>query len=118
MKTINYILKYFIMTVCVVINIQCQTKQDNTVKQTLKVDFDFAGRRLDEVHDPTYKSWVISEAKENEKSFDDVSIKLKGDFTSKWFKLGMSAPHYAQLVSDGLFSKAPTEHNEVHSYKT
>ena len=59
MKTINYILKYFIMTVCVVINIQCQTKQDNTVKQSLKVDFDFAGRRLDEVHDPTYKSWVI-----------------------------------------------------------
>lgn len=109
MITVKNKIKYFIMTICVVLNIQCQTKQDNTVKQSLKVDFDFAGRRLKEVHDPTYKSWVINEGKEDEKSFDDVSIKLKGDFTSKWFKLGVSAPHYAQLVSDGLFSKAPLE---------
>lgn len=109
MKTIKNTMQYFILTVCVVLNMQCQTIQNNNIKQSIKVDFDFAGRRLDEVHDPTYKSWVINEAKEDEKSFDDVSIKLKGDFTSKWFKLGMSAPHYAQLVSDGLFSKAPLE---------
>ena len=109
MKTLKNTLQYFTLTVCVVLNMQCQTKHVNSVKQPLKVDFDFSGRRLDEVHDPTYKSWVINEAKEAAQSFNDVSIKLKGDFTSKWFKLGMSAPHYAQLVSDGLFTTKPLE---------
>src|SRR6056300_120358 len=109
MKTSNSIIKYFIVAVFVVLNIQCQTQEDIENKQSLKVDFDFSGRRLEEVHDPTYKSWVIKEAKEVDKSFGNLSIKLKGNFTSKWFKLGVSSTYYAQLVSDGLFSKEPLE---------
>ncbi|KQB39947.1 polysaccharide lyase family 1 protein [Flavobacterium aquidurense] len=71
-------------------------------KQIVKVDFDFFQRRLEEVHDPSYESWVINEAKEAEKSFNKVTFKLKGNFTSKWYKVGMSAPHYNRLGSDGL----------------
>ncbi|GAA6764673.1 hypothetical protein AAFH68_06050 [Flavobacterium sp. CGRL1] len=74
----------------------------NTDKQIVKVDFDFFQRRLEEVHDPSYDSWVINEVKEAEKSFNNVSFKLKGNFTSKWYKVGMSAPFYNKLGSDGL----------------
>lgn len=74
----------------------------NTDKQVVKVDFDFFQRRLEEVHDPSYDSWVINEGKEDAKSFNNVSFKLKGNFTSKWYKVGMSAPHYNRLGSDGL----------------
>lgn len=71
-------------------------------KQIVKVDFDFFQRRLDEVHDPNYDSWVINDAKEAEKSFNNVNFKLKGNFTSKWYKVGMNAPYYNRLGSDGL----------------
>jgi len=71
-------------------------------KQIVKVDFDFFQRRLDEVHDPNYESWVINDAKEAEKSFNNVNFKLKGNFTSKWYKVGMNAPYYNRLGSDGL----------------
>jgi hypothetical protein len=74
----------------------------NTDKQVVKVDFDFFQRRLEEVHDPSYDSWVINEGKEDDKSFNNVSFKLKGNFTSKWYKVGMSAPFYNKLGSDGL----------------
>ncbi len=74
----------------------------NTDKQIVKVDFDFHQRRLDEVHDPSYESWVINDQKEAEKSFNNVTFKLKGNFTSKWYKVGMNAPYYNRLGSDGL----------------
>ncbi|HEU0125553.1 MAG TPA: T9SS C-terminal target domain-containing protein, partial [Flavobacterium sp.] len=64
----------------------------NTNKQLVKVDFDFFQRRLEEVHDPSYDSWVINENKEDQKTFNGVTFKLKGNFTSKWYKVGMSAP--------------------------
>ncbi|MFH6998781.1 polysaccharide lyase family 1 protein [Flavobacterium sp. FlaQc-57] len=78
-------------------------------KQIVKVDFDFFQRRLEEVHDPSYESWVINDAKEAEKSFNNVSFKLKGSFTSKWYKVGMSAPYYNRLGSDGLVTSENLE---------
>ncbi|KRD08932.1 pectate lyase [Flavobacterium sp. Root901] len=74
----------------------------NTEKQIVKVDFDFFQRRLEEVHDPSYEAWVINENKEDEKTFNGVNFKLKGNFTSKWYKVGMNAPYYNRLGSDGL----------------
>ncbi|MFH7018346.1 polysaccharide lyase family 1 protein [Flavobacterium sp. FlaQc-47] len=74
----------------------------STEKQIVKVDFDFFQRRLEEVHDPNYDSWVINDAKEAEKTFNNVTFKLKGNFTSKWYKVGMNAPFYNRLGSDGL----------------
>ncbi|MFC0780703.1 polysaccharide lyase family 1 protein [Flavobacterium sp. HJSW_4] len=84
-------------------NGQAQSVQ-NTDKQIVKVDFDFFQRRLEEVHDPSYDSWVINENKEDQKTFNGVTFKLKGNFTSKWYKLGMSAPFYNRLGSDGLIT--------------
>jgi hypothetical protein len=71
-------------------------------KQIVKVDFDFSQRRVEEVSDPNYSSWPISEQTEAEKSFNNVAFKLKGNFSSKWYKVGMSAPFYSRLASDGL----------------
>ncbi|GGF06711.1 pectate lyase family protein [Flavobacterium limi] len=71
-------------------------------KQIVKVDFDFFQRRLEEVHAPGYDSWVVNEKKEDQKTFNGVTFKLKGNFTSKWYKVGMSAPFYNKLGADGL----------------
>ncbi|KAF2340335.1 pectate lyase family protein [Flavobacterium tistrianum] len=84
-------------------NGQAQSVQ-NTDKQIVKVDFDFFQRRQEEVHDPSYDAWVINENKEDQKTFNGVSFKLKGNFTSKWYKVGMNAPFYNKLGSDGLIT--------------
>jgi len=76
----------------------------NTEKQIVKVDFDFFQRRLEEVHDPSYEAWVINENKEDQKTFNNLTFKLKGNFTSKWYKVGMNAPYYNRLGSDGLIT--------------
>lgn len=91
----------FALAMLLTANGKAQSVQ-KTDKQIVKVDFDFFQRRLEEVHDPSYDSWVINEGKEAEKSFNNVSFKLKGNFTSKWYKVGMSAPFYNKLGSDGL----------------
>jgi hypothetical protein len=83
-------------------SVQGQTEKKGAENQAVKVDFDFFQRRVEEVNDPIYSSWPISAQKEAEKSFGTVAIKLKGDFSSSWNKVGMSAPYYARLVSDGL----------------
>jgi len=105
---IKSLLQVILISIGVTLKIQCQDFK-STQKQVVKVDFDFSGRRLEEVNDPFYKSWVINEAKDDEKTFDGVTVKLKGNFTSKWFKVGMSAPYYARLVSDGLVTNESLE---------
>ncbi len=71
-------------------------------KQIVKVDFDFSQRRLEEVNDTNYNSWTISEQKQAEKTFNNLIFKLKGNFNAKWYKVGMNAPFYSKLASDGL----------------
>ncbi|HEX9152207.1 MAG TPA: T9SS C-terminal target domain-containing protein, partial [Flavobacterium sp.] len=83
-------------------NVYCQTAKKVTEKQIVKVDFDFSQRRVEEVNDTSYNSWPISEQKEAEKTFNKVTFKLKGNFNSKWYKVGISAPFYSKLASDGL----------------
>jgi len=97
-----------VLSMLLTTNGQAQSVQ-NTDKQIVKVDFDFFQRRLEEVHDPSYDSWVINEGKEAEKSFNNVSFKLKGNFTSKWYKVGMNAPFYNKLGSDGLVTNENLE---------
>lgn len=98
---IKKIAGFFALAILLTANGQAQTAQ-NSDKQIVKVDFDFFQRRLEEVHDPSYESWVINDQKEAEKSFNNITFKLNGDFTSKWYKVGMNAPHYNRLGSDGL----------------
>lgn len=82
---------------------------ENSEKQMVKVDFDFSGRRLAEVNDPLYTSWVINADYEDVKEVNGVTLKLTGDYTSKWFKVGVSAPYYARLISDGLVASKSLE---------
>ncbi|MFV8466073.1 pectate lyase family protein [Flavobacterium sp. LB1P62] len=84
------------------VNAQGQSLKNVTGKQIVKVDFDFSQRRVEEVNDTTYNSWPISEQKDAEKLFNNVTFKLKGNFNSKWYKVGMNAPFYGKLTSDGL----------------
>jgi hypothetical protein len=83
-------------------NAKAQSVEKAADKQIVKVDFDFSGRRAEEVSDPNYNSWPVTEQTDAEKTFNKVTFKLKGNFSSKWFKLGMSAPFYSRLASDGL----------------
>ena len=108
MRSIKHISSSLFLAAFTLLNVQCQNN-DKVEKQVVKVDFDFSGRRISEVHDPLYQPWVINEGTKDEKSFNGVTVKLNGDFKSNWVKIGMSAPHYAQLVSDGLVSEKDLE---------
>ncbi|RUT68319.1 T9SS C-terminal target domain-containing protein [Flavobacterium cupreum] len=102
---IKKLISSFVLSIILTVNGQAQQQE----KQIVKVDFDFFQRRLEEVHDPNYESWVIKEGKEDEKSFNKVTFKLKGNFTSKWYKVGMNAPFYNRLGSDGLVTSENLE---------
>lgn len=102
---INKLVSSFALALLFATNGQAQSAE----KQIVKVDFDFFQRRLEEVHDPSYDSWVINDGKEADKSFNNVNFKLKGNFTSKWYKVGMSAPYYNRLGSDGLVTSENLE---------
>ncbi|WP_294959596.1 T9SS C-terminal target domain-containing protein [uncultured Flavobacterium sp.] len=98
---IKKLLSGAVLSLLLTTNGQAQSVQ-NTDKQIVKVDFDFFQRRLEEVHDRNYDSWVVNEMKEDQKTFNGLTFKLKGNFTSKWNKVGMNAPFYNKLGSDGL----------------
>src|SRR6187402_442551 len=89
-----------VLSAILAVNAQAQSFKNGTEKQIVKVDFDFSQRRLEEVNDTNYNSWTISEQKQAEKSFKDLTFKLKGNFNAKWYKVGMSAPFYSKLASD------------------
>ncbi len=84
------------------VNVQGQSLKSGTEKQIVKVDFDFSQRRVEEVNDTNYNSWTISEQKVAEKAINNLIFKLKGNFNAKWYKVGMNAPFYSKLASDGL----------------
>ena len=98
-----------VLSMLLAINGQAQSAGKTAEKQIVKVDFDFSGRRTEEVGDPNYNSWPITEQTEAEKSFNNVTFKLKGNFSSKWFKVGMNAPFYGRLTSDGLVTDKSLE---------
>ncbi|MFB9107839.1 pectate lyase family protein [Flavobacterium gyeonganense] len=93
-------IKKFFSTAALVLLLTASGQAQN--KQMIKVDFDFFQRRLEEVHAPGYDSWVVNEMKEDQKTFNGVTFKLKGNFSSKWYKVGINAPFYNRLGADGL----------------
>lgn len=107
----NRLIGKLLLTVLIGLSIQCESQKDIKEQQfeTLKVDLDFDGRRVEEVNDPLYKSWIIGEGDHTEKSFDSTKISLNGKMKSNWYKVGIQAPYYARLVSDGLVSNGPLE---------
>lgn len=91
-----------VLSAILAVNAQAQSLKSGTEKQIVKVDFDFSQRRVEEVNDTNYNSWPISEQKQAEKTFNYLTFKLKGNFNAKWYKVGMNAPFYSKLASDGL----------------
>src|SRR6056300_1014877 len=82
-----------------------QAQQPTPIAKSLKVDFDFSGRKLAEVNDPNYHSWPITNENLIEKTFGNLTVSIQGVFKSNWHKLGVSAPYYNKLGSDGLVSQ-------------
>ena len=75
----------------------------------VKVDFDKDERALDEVHEPGYESWVITNCVDTTKVINGIKITMANgkesdgaSLQSHWHKVGIQAPYYARLVSDGL----------------
>ncbi|MCW9705262.1 hypothetical protein J6I44_00285 [Aliifodinibius sp. 1BSP15-2V2] len=75
---------------------------------SFKVDLDQFGRPAKEVNKLGYQSWAINEAEEHSRTFGDVAITFSraGNagtvLGSHWYKVGIQAPNYAQLINDGL----------------
>lgn len=102
--------KYLFLSIgfmILMLGVQCKTKESGPKFDTLKVDLDFSGRRVAEVNDPLYTSWVVDQGSDVEKSFGHINIGFSGDIQSGWYKAGIQAPYYARLVNDGLISKGP-----------
>jgi hypothetical protein len=102
MKMIKGLVSCLALSAILAVNVQGQSLKNGTDKQIVKVDFDFSQRRAEEVNDTNYNSWTISEQKAVEKTFNNLTFKLKGNFNAKWYKVGMNAPFYSKLASDGL----------------
>lgn len=83
----------------------CKSPETEPQFKTHKVDLDFSGRRMAEVNDPLYSSWVVEQGSKSEKSFDGITIGFSGTIESGWYKTGVQAPYYARLVNDGLISQ-------------
>ena len=66
-----------VLSAILAVNAQSQALKSGTEKQIVKVDFDFSQRRLEEVNDTNYNSWTISEQKQAEKTFNNLTFKLK-----------------------------------------
>ncbi|WP_236252922.1 T9SS C-terminal target domain-containing protein [Echinicola sp. 20G] len=78
-------------------------------RPVVKVDFDFSGRKVAEVNEPGYESWVISEENLIAHSFAGVDFSIRGDVRSNWYKAGIQAPYYARLSSDGVVGTGKIE---------
>lgn len=87
----------------------------------IKVDFDMGGgRSLNEVHEPGYEEWVIENCKDTTKVIDGITFKVANGaessgagLKSHWYKVGIQAPYYARLVSDGLTVNGGDDYAEI-----
>ena len=86
-----------------------QNKDEFPLTKSLKVDFDLAQRRTQEVNDPNYISWPVSEGTSIEKTFGTIKVTLKGNINSSWYKTGVQSPYYARLVNDGIVADKSIE---------
>ena len=100
MKTNNK-LKIKIVLSCVFIlllkfNIFTQTP-------VLKVDINVTGRPEEEVNEPGYIPWVVTEPSSIE--IEGITFSFEnGTLSSKWYQIGVQAPYYARVVADGIWT--------------
>lgn len=99
-------IKYILSIILIFLTMSFQVYAQRPV---VKVDFDFSGRKVAEVNEPGYESWVISEENLIAHSFAGVDFSIRGDVRSNWYKAGIQAPYYARLSSDGVVGTGKIE---------
>ncbi|AWW33033.1 T9SS C-terminal target domain-containing protein [Echinicola strongylocentroti] len=100
--TITSLPRYFYKLICLAV-LGLTATLGHAQSPTLKVDFDFGGRKLGEVNEPGYTSWVVEEGSKAEATFSNVAFTVSGDgLHSSWYKAGIQAPFYARLSNDGV----------------
>lgn len=87
------------------LSIQCQKITEPSVGEPLKVDFDFSGRKIAEVHHQEYESWVVEPGTGMAKDFGDIHFKINGNITSGWYKTGVRGSEDGKLIADGIQAK-------------
>ncbi len=76
-------------------------------KPIIKMDFDISSRQSNEVTEPGFNSWMVTD-QDFKKTIDEVTFTMakEGDigkgFRSTWDKLTVQAPYYSRLVGDGI----------------
>jgi hypothetical protein len=78
-------------------------------KPTIRVDFNFNGRKEAELNEPNYFPWTVEAGTHDSRTFEGIKVEVKGAYTSDWYKAGVQAPFYAKWVNDGLVSDGPVE---------
>lgn len=75
---------------------------------TVKVDLNMAGRKMAEVNEPGYNSWVVG-AGSDSKTLSGVTFALTakakeetGLLRTSWSKALIQSPYFARLVNDGV----------------
>lgn len=91
--------------ILVLITMSCQREHKQSVKQPIKIDLDFGGRKIQEVNDPNYVSWMVTDESSYTFMSDSLTFTIQGNVNSSWYKTGIQAPFYARLISDGIRSQ-------------
>ena len=94
-----------LLSLILLTGVQCTKQQNKSEKQPLKIDFDFAGGKQEEVHYPGYASWVVEEGTESGKQLEGVTLHLQGEISSSWYKAGIQNGGENLLINDGLRAK-------------
>ena len=77
-------------------------------KPVIKVDLNESSRRVQELNEPGYSSWQLKAGEADQYQENGVQITLRkinspeGELASNWYKVGISSPNFAYLVSDGV----------------
>lgn len=74
----------------------------------IKVDINQFGRRLSEVNEPGYTSWVVPVRQSSKAVFSGISVELKATDSDRailetgWSKMQVQSPYFARLANDGI----------------
>ncbi|MCI9844984.1 T9SS type A sorting domain-containing protein [Flavobacterium pectinovorum] len=103
------------MKISFVMAIVCLTISTKIFAQNpvVKIDFDQSGRQPAEVNELGYIPWIIGSGTTASKTENGVTFTItKGangtQLATNWYKAGLSSPHFAKLVSDGVTVKDGT----------
>ncbi len=74
----------------------------------IKVDINQFGRRMSEVNEPGYTSWVVPANQSSKAVFSGIRVELKAIGSERailetgWSKMQIQSPYFARLANDGI----------------